>query len=241
MRTLFYKRRYRAAALAGAAMLLLFSAAARARQMDDMGIAVLRTIDKLSARTSTFDVPVDKTVKFGKSLFIKVRACRKASPLDAPESAAFLQIWEKKPGAEESTWVFSGWMFASKPSVSAMEHPVYDVWVIDCKDAAKAKEAAPFSTEAAPAASSMPATPAPASAPVVETPATATPKAAETPPEAKKPVPAPSGLKEDLENAGGGASDGEDAVAAPDDETAGEAPDGETPAGETPDADKKKD
>lgn len=118
--------------------------------MEDASIAVLRTIDKVSARTSTFEIPVEKAVKFGRSLFIKVRACRKSSPLDPAEAAAFLQIWEKKPEDEKSSWVFSGWMFASNPALSAMEHPVYDVWVIECKNAATAPKPEAFSSESAP-------------------------------------------------------------------------------------------
>ncbi len=126
-----------------------------ARQMDDMPVAVLRTIDKVSARTLTFEVPVDKTVKFGTSLFIKPRACRKAVPLEEPESAAFLQIWEKttddQTGEEKADWVFSGWMFASSPALSAMDHPVYNVWVVDCKNLdTVSEEITEFSEEAAP-------------------------------------------------------------------------------------------
>lgn len=131
------------------ALVFGFSAAAEARQMEEMNFAVLRTIDKISARTRTFEVPVDKTVKFGSSLFIRLRACRKASPLDQPENAAFLQIWEKKPTEEKSNWVFSGWMFSSNPSLSAMDHPVYDVWVIECKNAATSAKQE-FSSEKAP-------------------------------------------------------------------------------------------
>lgn len=116
-----------------------------------MNTIVMRTIDKLSARTHTFDIPVGKTVKFGNSLFIKVQACRKSSPLDRPESTAFMQIWERKPHEEKSQWIFSGWMFASNPSVSAMDHPVYDVWVIECKNASTSKKPSEeFSSEEAP-------------------------------------------------------------------------------------------
>ena len=132
---------------------------ATARQMDDAGIVVLRTIDKVSARTRTFEIPVDKTVKFGASLFIKVSACRKASPLERPESAAFLQIWERKPEEEKPHWVFSGWMFASNPALSAMDHPVYDVWVIDCKNPEAAPKPEEFSSEATPAAPASSETP----------------------------------------------------------------------------------
>ena len=56
------------------------------------------------------------------------RACRKTPPEEAPESASFLEI-DDDVGNER---VFSGWMFASSPGVSALEHPVYDVWVLDC-------------------------------------------------------------------------------------------------------------
>lgn len=147
---------------------LALPAPAAARQMDDMNIAVLRTIDKVSARTGVFEIPVDKTVQFGASLFIRLRACRKAPPLEPPESAAFLQVWEKKPGADKSEWVFSGWMFASSPSLSNLEHPVYDVWLIDCKNAATAAKSGDFSSESAP--EGAPAkTDAPAAGPSPET------------------------------------------------------------------------
>lgn len=123
-----------------------------ARQMEDTGFVVLRTIDKLSARTHTFEIPVEKTVKFGRSLFIKARACRKSSPLDQPENAAFLQVWERKPGEDAANWVFSGWMFSSNPSLSAMDHSVYDVWVIECKNASTSAKSETFSSETAPEA-----------------------------------------------------------------------------------------
>lgn len=146
---------------------------ASARQMEEMNIAVLRTIDKVSARTRTFEVPVDKTVKFGNSLFIRLRACRKSSPLDQPESAAFLQIWEKKATDYKSKWIFSGWMFASNPSLSAMDHPVYDVWVIDCKNAATAAKSQEFSSEKAPEGAPVKSAPVPTHA--TPTPATPAP------------------------------------------------------------------
>lgn len=144
-----------------AAFFVLNLQPALARTMEDMPVATLRAIDKVSARTVTFDVPVNKTVKFGRSLFIKPRACRKASPLDEPEAATFLQIWEKKTdeatGEEKADWVFSGWMFASSPALSAMDHPVYDVWVIDCKNAATPDAGkTSFSEEKAPEGSTEP-------------------------------------------------------------------------------------
>lgn len=143
---------FAAAVLLAAGAAVLFAAnAAAARPMEDMNVVVVRSIDKLSARTHTFDIPVGRTVQFGKSLFIKVQACRKSPPVGEPESAAFLQIWERKPHEDASKWVFSGWMFASNPALSAMDHPVYDVWVIDCKKSVTSAKSETYSSEAEPA------------------------------------------------------------------------------------------
>jgi hypothetical protein len=97
-------------------------------------VAVLQGLDKITARVSTFDAPVDKSVRFG-SLVITVRACVKRPPEEPPDTAAFLQIDEVRSSgaAYESKRVFSGWMFASSPAISAMEDPIYDVGVLDCK------------------------------------------------------------------------------------------------------------
>jgi len=131
--------------------LILLIALPAFAEMEEMDIAVLRSLDKVSARSSSFEVPIDKTVSFGGTLFIRVKACRKAPPIEEPESAAFVQIWEKKLNQKSSNWVFSGWMFASSPGLSAMDHPVYDVWVLDCKKSSVTESSeAPFSEEDAP-------------------------------------------------------------------------------------------
>jgi hypothetical protein len=94
-------------------------------------IAVLQTLDKVTGRVRTVDVPVEQTVRFG-TLDIMVRTCRKRPPEEPPESGAFIEVRDIKPGETPKT-LFVGWMFASSPAVSALEHPVYDVWVLDCK------------------------------------------------------------------------------------------------------------
>lgn len=93
--------------------------------------AVLQGLDKVTARVSRFEAPVGQTVSFNR-LRITVRACRKRPPEEPPESAAFLEIDDVQPNGEVKR-VYSGWMFASSPAVAAMQHPVYDVWVIDCR------------------------------------------------------------------------------------------------------------
>jgi hypothetical protein len=117
--------------LAPAALLiaasLMFANPAQAIPMDTV---VLQGLDKITARVSTIDVPVGGTVEFG-ALKITARACDKHPPEETPEAAAFLEVVEVKPD-EKPVLRFSGWMFASSPALSALEHPVYDLIVLDC-------------------------------------------------------------------------------------------------------------
>ena len=124
--------RARSAALAGLAALSLAPGAHAARAAT---IAVLQGLDKTTARVSRFDAPVDQSVKFG-TLVITVKACIKAPPEEPPNTAAFLEIDKVQPGETNnvvSKQVFSGWMFAASPAVSALEDPIYDINVLDCK------------------------------------------------------------------------------------------------------------
>jgi hypothetical protein len=92
---------------------------------------VLRGVDKATGRVSTFDAPAGEVVQFG-TLEITAQTCYSTPPEEPPETVAFLQI-DNVPVTGERSRVFSGWMFASSPAVSALEHAVYDVWVIACK------------------------------------------------------------------------------------------------------------
>ena len=94
--------------------------------------AILQGLDKVTARVLTIEAHLGDTKKIG-SLEIIVRACDKRPPEETPESAAFVDVWEVRPG-EPASNIFRGWMFASSPALSALEHPVYDVWVLDCKN-----------------------------------------------------------------------------------------------------------
>jgi hypothetical protein len=113
-----------------AGVLLLLPLAAHANT-----IAELQGLDKTTARVSHIDAPVDQSVRFG-TLVITARACVKKPPEEEPNTAAFLVIDEVRPGdanGVESKRVFSGWMFASSPAISALEDPIYDINVLDCK------------------------------------------------------------------------------------------------------------
>lgn len=92
---------------------------------------LLQGLDKVTARISTFESPVGGSARFG-TLEIFPRYCQRTPPEEPPESVAFLEVYEARPG-EERSGLFHGWMFASSPALNALEHPVYDVWVLECK------------------------------------------------------------------------------------------------------------
>jgi hypothetical protein len=94
---------------------------------------VLGGIDKVAARTAKFDANLRQKV-FYNTLIITAYACKTRPPEEPPESAAYLEIQERKPDGTTQK-LFSGWMFASSPALNALEHPVYDVWVVSCKTA----------------------------------------------------------------------------------------------------------
>ena len=99
-----------------------------------MNKVILQGLDKVTARVSTLEARVGEVVRFG-TLEIIARRCDKRPPEEPPESAAFVDIWEIRPG-EPAISLFRGWMFASSPALNALEHPVYDIWVLDCVDPA---------------------------------------------------------------------------------------------------------
>lgn len=126
-------------AIWGVAFLLGTSVAVQAQEpqpsqqypSNPMPIAVLQGLDKITARIYTFEAPVDQTIGFG-TLKVTVKSCRKRPPEYPPESAAFLEIVEQRPEQQPNA-LFEGWMFASSPGLNPLEHPVYDVWLIDCR------------------------------------------------------------------------------------------------------------
>ncbi len=122
--------------LAVALAVLLAAGAAAAAVDQPRAVARLGTLEKVTARVSELDVPVGETRGFH-TLAITVEACFEATPTEPPESAAFLRITDTLD-SERPEEVFSGWMFASSPALSALDHAVYDVWVVDCLTAEEA-------------------------------------------------------------------------------------------------------
>ena len=103
--------------------------------------AELQLLDKITARISTKSVPLGGGTEFG-TLELRVHYCAYRPPEEPPENVAFIMIFdngyaEKKPKEAQKAQkaqkaLFSGWMFASSPAISGLEHPVYDVTLLSC-------------------------------------------------------------------------------------------------------------
>ncbi|MCC7427098.1 MAG: DUF2155 domain-containing protein [Alphaproteobacteria bacterium] len=95
--------------------------------------AEIQALDKVTARISTLSLALDQPVRFG-TIEVLARACFSRPPDEVPEHAAFLQVLDhRRPEGEPPRQIFSGWMFASSPALSSLEHAVYDLRVLRCK------------------------------------------------------------------------------------------------------------
>ncbi len=109
------------------------------RNWQEKRVAELRGLDKITGRSTDFKLKADEPVVFG-SLEVTLSSCFQTPPEEPPESAAFLKVRSLRPmtGVDDDAEdlmpeIFSGWMFSSSPGLNALEHPVYDVWVIECE------------------------------------------------------------------------------------------------------------
>ncbi len=94
----------------------------------------IRALDKITGHATILFAPLNKPVKY-ETLTIVARECYSTPPSEPPETSAFLQIEDHRPG-QKPREAFSGWMYASSPGINGMEHPLYDVWVMKCRASA---------------------------------------------------------------------------------------------------------
>jgi hypothetical protein len=113
-----------------AAALAIAAGAARADRIEN-GVAVFAALDKVTARTSKFEVPLNETVTFG-ALKVTPRVCYSRPPTEQPKTTSFVEVDEMQLDGQQKR-IFTGWMFAESPGINAVEHPVFDVWLTDCE------------------------------------------------------------------------------------------------------------
>jgi len=123
-------------ALLAISFVLASGVSAQAENLKGTAI-MLRALDKVTATTEDYTVKVGDTLEYG-SLSIDAVHCEKRPPEELPETFAFLKISDavldgKGQETDEAEVVFSGWMFGSRPALSALDHGVYDIWVIGCR------------------------------------------------------------------------------------------------------------
>ena len=126
-------------------------------------------LDKITGRIISFDVAIGETVQFG-ALRLTPRACYTRPPTETPNTDGFVEIDEITLQGEVKR-IFTGWMFTASPGLHGVEHPIYDVWLTDCKKEAptvaetkpqQASQQTPASAAAPAPAAQAPAAPAPA-------------------------------------------------------------------------------
>lgn len=100
--------------------------------------AIVQAVDKVTAETMRFEVEVNgRPVAFNKTLIFRARACEvSASDERARDAVAYMEISVQPRGGapvQDVRQLFRGWMFASSPGVSGLQHPVYDAWIVGCR------------------------------------------------------------------------------------------------------------
>tara|TARA_B100001093_G_scaffold477631_1_gene505088 strand:+ start:1221 stop:1745 length:525 start_codon:yes stop_codon:yes gene_type:complete len=90
-------------------------------------------LDKITAKTTKINIKIGESKKFG-ILEIKAIKCGKLKSKNEPGEAAYIQIKDLSDNLNEKVFVFNGWTFSSSPSLRPIDHPVYDIWLINCEN-----------------------------------------------------------------------------------------------------------
>ena len=91
----------------------------------------LKILDKISSKNILLKLKNGELIKF-KDLSIKSLKCKNSEFDDNPEITAYIQVKDLTNKNNNEVFIFNGWMFSSSPSLASFDHPVYDVWLINC-------------------------------------------------------------------------------------------------------------
>lgn len=99
--------------------------------------AVLRGLDKVTGHARDYTLTLGRPTRIG-TLEVVARSCSKRAPEETPEVSIYVEVFDHPPAAEgeeaQRVELFHGWIFASSPGLNAIEHPVYDIWAVDCRE-----------------------------------------------------------------------------------------------------------
>ena len=91
----------------------------------------IKVLDKISSKNTLLKIKNGELIKF-KDLSIKSLKCKNSEFDDNPEITAYIQVRDLTNKNNDEVFVFNGWMFSSSPSITPFDHPVYDVWLVNC-------------------------------------------------------------------------------------------------------------
>ena len=91
----------------------------------------IKILDKISSKNTLLKLKNGEDAKF-KDLLIKSMKCRNSEFDDNPEITAYIQVSDLTSKNKDDVFVFNGWMFSSSPSIAPFDHPVYDIWLVNC-------------------------------------------------------------------------------------------------------------
>ena len=91
----------------------------------------LKILDKISSKNTLVKLRNGELITF-KDLSIKSLKCKNSEFDDNPEITAYIQAKDLTINNKDEVFVFNGWMFSSSPSIAPFDHPVYDIWLVDC-------------------------------------------------------------------------------------------------------------
>ncbi len=121
------------------------SGVARADKIKN-GTAVFSGLDKITGRIISFQAAMGETVQFG-SLKVTSRVCYTRPPTETPQTDTFIEVDEVSAGNDDKR-IFSGWIYAASPGLHGIEHPIYDIWLTDCKNPGETIAEAPQTADA---------------------------------------------------------------------------------------------
>ena len=110
---------------------LLFSSSISLASKLEGNFTEIKVLDKISSKNILIKLTNGKEIKF-KDLSIKSMKCKNSEFDDNPEITAYIQVRDLTNDNKDDVFVFNGWMFSSSPSIAPFDHPVYDIWLVNC-------------------------------------------------------------------------------------------------------------
>ena len=110
---------------------LFFSSYSNSKNELEGKFTDIQVLDKISSKNILLKLKNGEETKH-KDLLIKSMKCKNSEFDDNPEITAYLQVKDMTKKSNNDVFVFNGWMFSSSPSIAPFDHPVYDIWLVNC-------------------------------------------------------------------------------------------------------------